>query len=238
MTTEGATALIDLVGDGKKFATAEDLAKGKIEADRFIAQLQSETATLRDELQKALEKVNSTSALETLVTNLQNKNTTESAQTETKPATSADNQTALGLSQEDVVKLIEAREAAKAQQRNYDTSMAQVNKVYGDKAKEFLETRARELGLEVSTLETLARTSPQAFVNAVGVSQRDASTRSMSTTSVNSEGLNPDSFSNVRNKTYYDAKMKEMGAAKFILDRTVQIQMYKDMDVLGDSFFQ
>ena len=36
--------LAELVGDGKKFQTVEDLAKGKQESDAFIVKLQDENA--------------------------------------------------------------------------------------------------------------------------------------------------------------------------------------------------
>src|SRR5690242_15072647 len=43
-----------LVGEGKKFKTPQDLAKGKMESDKFIVQLQKEQAALREELNKRL----------------------------------------------------------------------------------------------------------------------------------------------------------------------------------------
>ena len=46
--------LADLVGEGKKFATVEDLAKGKQESDRFIEQLQGELSGLREDLGKRM----------------------------------------------------------------------------------------------------------------------------------------------------------------------------------------
>ena len=45
----GADALAELVGEGKKYATVEDLAKGAVNAQRHIGTLEQETATLREQ---------------------------------------------------------------------------------------------------------------------------------------------------------------------------------------------
>ena len=42
-----ADPLQELVGEGKKFKSIEDLAKSKVEADRFIDKLKSENDALR-----------------------------------------------------------------------------------------------------------------------------------------------------------------------------------------------
>jgi len=46
------TSLEELVGEGKKFKTVEDLAKGKLEADSFIAQLEGELKGVKGDLTK------------------------------------------------------------------------------------------------------------------------------------------------------------------------------------------
>ena len=62
--------LKELVGEGKKFKTVEDLAKGKAESDAFISSVTRENKELRDSYKKAIEEVNSRTRLEDLVTKL------------------------------------------------------------------------------------------------------------------------------------------------------------------------
>lgn len=45
----GADALAELVGEGKKYATVEDLAKGMVHGQHHIGTLEQETATLREQ---------------------------------------------------------------------------------------------------------------------------------------------------------------------------------------------
>jgi len=45
----GAEALANLVGEGKKYATVEDMAKGAVNAQHHIGTLEQETATLREQ---------------------------------------------------------------------------------------------------------------------------------------------------------------------------------------------
>lgn len=45
----GEAALADLVGEGKKYATVEDLAKGMVHGQHHIGTLEHETATLREQ---------------------------------------------------------------------------------------------------------------------------------------------------------------------------------------------
>ncbi len=39
---------LDLVGEGKRYKSVEELAKGKIEGDKFIAKLEDELQELRE----------------------------------------------------------------------------------------------------------------------------------------------------------------------------------------------
>lgn len=138
------------------------------------------------------------------------------------------------LSQDDIVKIIEAREAEKVQERNLNTAMEKVKKFYGDKADEFLTQKAQSLGLTVDQLKALGRSSSEALTGVLGINGRDASTRPMATGSHNTTPVG--TGEEVRNKAYYDKLRKEMGNTKFILDRSLQIQLMKDFNRLGDAW--
>lgn len=235
MTIEDKTSVRDqLVGEGKKFKTDEDLAKGKLEADAFVASLTQETAELKRQLSEALKHADTTSALEKIMTEITKPTVTDDKTIAGSP-TDKVNQTQT-LSQDDIVKIIEAREVEKQAVRNHADALAKVQKVYGDKTAEVLAAKAANLGLSVDELTALARRSPSAFVTLVGANPSNPGTRSMASAgTVNSQaqdGPNP----GVRNKAFYDAKMKEMGATKFVFDSKLQIQLHKDRMELGDEW--
>jgi hypothetical protein len=239
MSTENQTNVLDtLVGEGKKFASVEALAAGKLEADRFVERILQEKQELAEQLKQALKAQDKESALEKIMTELTNKNqnTTDPSQTQTTPPQKVYNQTT-GLTQEEVVRLIEAQEVRKREDANLNRSLAKFKEVYGDKSEEALKTTADKLGLTVETLHSLARTSPDAFFNTVGLNQRDSSTRSMTNNGRSGESFTQTPADNgERNRAYYENLRKEMGGAKFALDTRLQAQMWRDITTLGDRF--
>lgn len=239
MTTDtlNQSVLDSLVGEGKKFKTQEDLAKGKVEADAFIVTLQNTINQLADELKQANVSADRKAHLENLMSTLTNTTKNPSETKQGNQPQNPSNQSGSGLSHDDVVKLLEQRDAQAAQARNLAEAYNPVRKVYGDKTDEVIAAKAKQLGMSVEQLENLAKTSPAAFLNVVGVNARDNSTRSMANhSSVNAVGGNGGHEPQVRNKAYYDGLQKEMGSWKFATDAKLQVQLHKDMQALGDAW--
>lgn len=236
MTTENQTNVLDeLVGEGKKFATVEDLAKKIEHQDSFIEQIKSENATLRAELEQALAGSDRKAVLEKIMASLTNNTTDEGETKPNQPPDKGKDNSSASLSHDDVVKILEAREREAREARNYSAAIEPVKKVYGEKTEETLAAKAQELGLTVEELTNIAKRSPQAFQSLVGVS-RDSTTRSMTNhPSKNSASAGSES-GGVRNKAYYDNLKKEMGIRNFILDSKLQVQMHKDRMELGDAW--
>jgi hypothetical protein len=237
MTTENQTNVLEtLVGEGKKYKTPEDLAKSRIEADAFIEILKSELATVREEVKKLGLTDDRKIQLEKLMSSLTNTTNDGTTKPDQKPTGGAD-QTPKALSHDDVVRLLEQRDAEAAKARNFAAALAPFRKVHGEKTDEALAKKAAELGMPVESLLDLAKTSPVAFQNAVGVNARDSSTRSMANaSSVNALGATDPGAPSIRNKAYYDGLMKQMGALKFALDAPLQVQMHKDLRAMGDEW--
>lgn len=232
--SEAATTVLDeLVGEGKKFQTAEDLAKGKKDADVYIASLLERLDTIKGEYETVSQKAAKTEALENLLNKLTKKEEdTVTDSTEKGIPENLGNQPQ-ALSQDDIVKILEAREASQQADRNKNEAIAKVAKVYGDKTKEVLEARAVALGMTVDELTKLAERSPTAFVSLVGVSSTP-STVAMARGSSPAQG---DTSSNgVRNKAFYDNLKKELGTMKFVMDSKLQAQLHRDMHALGDNW--
>jgi hypothetical protein len=236
MTTEATTtALETLVGDGKKFKDLEALAKGKVDADAFIVTLQEQVRQLSEELSQANVSADRKTQLENLMSSLTNTTKTPASTPAGNQPQESNNQTT-GLSHDDVVKLLEARDREAAQKRNLEVAYTPVRKLYGEKTDEVLNAKAAELGMSREALDNLAKTSPQAFVNVVGVNKTDNSTRSMASHSSVSNPAGGPGSDGVRNKAYYDALKQKMGAKAYAFDAKLQVQLHKDMVALGDAW--
>ena len=151
-----------LVGPGKKFDTAEALAKGKSEADAFIEQLKHE----KQELLNALNKVES----------LSEKNATVAEVLEELRKQSSGSEGNQSLTDEELSKKIEemmkGREVSQTREANrMQGNKLLLEKVGGDTeaAKKYLEDRAMKLGLAPEQLVALSESSPVAFAQLIDV---------------------------------------------------------------------
>src|SRR3990167_440993 len=217
MTPPVPEALNELVGEGKKFQTVEDLAKGKKESDAFIEQLKTEQAALRAQLVELDAKAKEGATLKDLMAKLE----------ATKPNSNGKDGTA-GLSQDEISKLVlstvEQRDKDLARTTNRTKANEEVLKKFqGDaaKASAYVEAKATELGLSKEALGNLSETSPAAFAQLLGLNV--ANTQSRATTdvkTVNTEALLNHSSGN-KDATYYQA-LKRANSKEFWAPRTQQ----------------
>lgn len=179
-----------LVGEGKKFRTIEDLAKGKLEADRFIEQLKSELDELRKKSEEA-EKMSLT--MEELFAKLESER--NSGGDESTPSTGETHQTEEGNRAEPDVGTKEALSALdpnalKAvvaevleEQRRKERIAQGLEKVVGEFAKtlegdtpvnEALSKKLQEVGISESTFTAMAAENPDLALVALGLKKEEA----------------------------------------------------------------
>ena len=86
-------------------------------------------------------------------------------------------------------------------------------------------------------LVDMARRNPKAFARLIGEDSQTSITGAPVSprNSAAVMGNNPGN-SSVRNAAYYENLKKTMGAKKFILDRSLQVQMHNDMVALGERW--
>ncbi len=238
-TPPATDPLQELVGEGRKFKSVEDLAKSKLEADRFIDKLKDENDALRKLVKDSERTTHMTSAIERLlasVTKSEDESSNQPAAPSPAPVTNLDNQ-AKAISAEDVVKIVHAVEEQRRMAANEQQALNNLSKKYGDKATEVLESRASELGMDKAMLVDMARRNPKAFARLIGEDgQPSAPVSSVSArNSAAVLGNNP-SNSSIRNAAYYEGLKKTMGTKKFVLDRQLQVQMHNDMNALGERW--
>ena len=237
--TPVADPLQELVGDGKKFKSVDDLAKSKLEADRFIDKLKDENDALRKLVKESERTTHMTSAIERLlasVTKSEDESSNQPAAPSLPPVTNPETMTK-AISAEDVVKIVHAVEEQRRMAANEQQALNILSKKYGEKTDEVLSSRASELGMDKGMLIDMARRNPKAFSRLIGEdSQTNITGAQVSArNSAAVLGNNP-SNNSVRNAAYYENLKKNMGVKKFILDRSIQVQMHNDMSVLGDRW--
>lgn len=193
--------LESLVGEGRKFKTVEELARGKKEADAFIQRLQGELEGLRAELK---EREDSKRMVEDLRKELLEKK---------EPAPIKD------MSNTDIKSVVTEQLKELEAQKNAEQNLKIINEKmfgkYGKDAADVVAKKAIALGVNKGFLESVALRSPQAFLTMMGVEEIQEASKPASgatkqgiSSSVNVEAA----ITNVpqqAQKNYYDTMRKE-----------------------------
>ncbi len=217
-----------LVGEGKKFKTPEDLAKGKLESDRFIEQLKREQAELRQELNTRLsleEFLDQQKALSnTQVPEVPTQTTrTENVESLTKAEISAIVRDALTY---------EKTTASQAENMNYVRS--ELINSWGPDYTKKLAAQAADLGVDKEFLNNLAATKPKAFLKLVQAQAPQAVDTTSVTPPRSSVRVNTNT-SGMKNETYY-AKLRKSDP-KTYFSPAVQAERHQMAQRLGTAFF-
>lgn len=219
-----------LVGEGKKFKTIDDLARGKLESDAFIAKLQSELAEMRSELNQRLSVEDALRKHDERY-----RQPTESTPQETPAEEKVDNR---GVSQEEIEKFvldtIEKRDAFRSKKENLQSVKERLQAHFGADYRTKVREKLNSLSLGEDFANGLAATQPKAFLELVGV-RETPNAPSYEQSSVTSSVRLPTSGTEPRNYGYYRKLQAENPKEYF--SQKVQMQMHKDAQEQGESFF-
>lgn len=220
----------DLVGEGKKFKTVEDLAKGKLEADRFIEKLTREQAELRNEL-------NTRIGLTEFLDQIKN-STTQQNQPSGDNQVRNGGENATALTPEQIEELLDRKLTAKEQARiaseNLKVTKQKLAEAFGPNYVNKLNEEANNLGLSKEYMNNLAATAPQALFKLLGVDNR-AQPQDLFTPPSNGFRTPTANAPVERTQSWYDQlKAKD---PKQYWDAKTQVQLHKDAIRLGERFF-
>lgn len=225
--------LESLVGEGKKFDSVESLAKGKLEADRYIEELKQKLEGLEDtnsKLDNLLEKVGksgeSTSQNSTPAANRENSGEPVSTSTN---ALDTDSVEAL------VEQKIRERVAEDTKQTNLNTVRQNLEQKYGGNAPTIVQEKARELGMDMAELDALAANNPKAFLTLVDGGSTNTNENSLFKSSVNSDAFANKSKTIEKGWSHFEKIMKE-SKSKFY-SPAVQAEINKIADEVGTDVF-
>lgn len=225
--------LSELVGPDKKFKTAEDLARGKAEADVMIELFKKRQDDLRRDYLELREEANAQAKFQDLVDQLrtpQNIQTPNTIVPEVKqPAVNPDEINSL------VSNAIVQHENQKKRTDNYNLVQAKLKEELGDKSRDFLLSKMNTLGLSAEEINETARKSPTAFFNMVGLNkvQSEDLFQNLPRSSQRSDPFAPQGAPK-RTWSYYQA-MKKSDPAAYTSPKIAN-QMLDDMVALGDAF--
>ena len=220
--------IIEAKGDNWK--DPEVLAKGKLEADGYIKNLEDQLTQMREDLKKqeykseVLEQLQSKAAENTAASN----GVPNNSNTETQNTSGT-------FSEEDLKSLVEKtlgqRELEAKVQGNLQLVDKELEGSFGTEAKAQIEKKATELGMSVDRLRDIAAESPNAFFALIGENKRPANP--MVSGSVRTEGVAMQP-STERNFEYYQNLRREN--RNLYYSAKTQQQMFEDKARLGEKF--
>lgn len=224
----------ELVGEGRKFKTQEDLARGKFESDRMIAFKNKEFDDLRTSYLELLEQNKAGPKLQELLDRLNDQQLTSR---ETPPSNEDTKSPAMDYKEIEslVSRKIQETEMSRKQEANFNVVKNKLIERFGNNYKNSVKQHMDELGLSDDDVNALARKSPTAFFKTMGL--EDKETESFQAPPRNER--RSDNFvpkgSEKRNWAYYEKLRK--AEPKVYLDSKTQTQMYKDALEFGDAFY-
>ena len=219
---------------GENWSNPEVLAKGKLEADTYIQQLETQLTQMREDLGKQ-------DYAAKLLDQLQNKAADPTTAKPVMPNKNNDiggtseGNTNPSLSEEDLKSLVEqtltAREKDSVVKQNLSFVDAELEKSFGTNAKATVQNKAKELGISIERMQEIAAESPNAFFSLIGEPKK--SFNPMVQGSVRTEGVNMQTSAE-RNWSYYQNLRKSDRHTYY--SPKVQQQLMEDKMRMGDKF--
>lgn len=211
---------LNLVGEGKKYKSIEDLDKAYLNAESHIQKIERENAELR-------EKISAAKGVEEVLAALGQTGAQQQEEGETTPS-AVDPQ----LIQSLVEKTIEQRESLSKQRQNATEVVTKLQEMYGDKAEEVFNIKQTELGVD---LNALAMSSPKAALALLANNAAQEPARRSDTGTVNTESL----MTKHRNRTgTYDYWKQQYKEGKINMEDMLKGQ-HRSLNEMGsDSFYQ
>lgn len=229
--------LEELVGEGKKFKTVEDLARGKYEADMHVALKNRQLDDLTKDYSKLREDYNATPKLQEVLDQLlAAKDTSSNNNTQMNEDTR--NESAFDPSKLD--SMVETKfqeiEAKRKAQENWNTVKDKLQEKLGERFPEILASQTQKLGLTADKVEELARTSPSAFFRLMGLDevQSQDTFQSPPRTTQNATAFAP---STNKSRKWSDWKSLQKTQPGLFSDPKAHNQMMADIKAIGEKAF-
>lgn len=224
--------LEELVGEGKKFKSIEDLARGKAEADLYVDHLKSRQDELRADYLKMREEYTAGPKLkETLDQYMQE---FRQSQNTNQPLGNEDKSVFDETKVADMVKQhLAANKQLDREEANAARVESKLKEIYGPGYKASVKQQIDQLGMTVDFFNDMARQYPDALMRTLGADAPNAR-ETFQSPPTSTQRLDPTSASGQRTWSFYE-KMRKTDPVRY-RDPKTQDQMFKDATYLGDKF--
>lgn len=225
--------LEELVGEGRKFKSNSELARGKAESDLYIEHMKARMDELRQDYTKLHEEYNAGPKLkETLDQYMQELKQSQGANTppgqEDKPSVLDETKLADMIKQH-----IAANKQLDSEDSNARTVESKLQATYGPNYKQLVSQQIASIGMTSDFFNDMARKYPDALMRTLGIEgQRQQENFQAPPTST--RGSDPFAGPTKRTNAYYQ-KMRQTDPVRY-RDPKTQDQMFKDYATLGDEF--
>ncbi len=218
---------------GENWKDPEVLAKGKLEADNYISELERQLNQMREDMSKQ-------DYAKSLLDQLQNKAAEPTTAKTAMPNNNnnggtTDGNTNPNLSEDDLKSLVEQTLTAREQENTVKQNLAVVDqeleKSFGTDAKAVIQKKAEELGMSLQRMQDIAAESPTAFFALIGEPKK--SFNPLVQGSVRTEGVNMQ-VSTERDWSYYQKLRREN--RNLYYTPKIQRQLMDDKMRLGEKF--
>jgi len=228
-TEENKSIVSDLVGEGKKYSSYQELEKAYTNADQFINRLKEEGVQLRGELDKRLNA-------EDMVEQIKREREELKAQAE-----AAQGNTTPQFDESKLTDLISSTLAQKETQKTVEANIlnvdAKMKEMYGEKAKDVLHQKASENAVSVEFMMEVAAKSPTAFFNTLGISAKGQTTPSNTHSSgTNTQAMNTSNSSTEVGTWKYFEELRKSNPKEYYKPAT-QNQLFKMRTEKGQEAF-
>lgn len=225
--------LSEMVGEGKKFKTSEDLAKGKFHADQTIELMKRRLDELTNDYTRLREDNMSKAKLEELIEQLnqrQQQPSNENTQVkDSKPMIDPDQLDSL------ISNKVQQMEISKKQAENFKMVQSKLKEKWGDNYPTALKRQLDNLGLDKDFVDNMAKNHPTALIKTLGLEDQPAQDSFFAPPR---SAQRQDNFSPTgkekRTWSYYQELKKTNPSLYF--DPKMAVQIQKDAIELGEEF--
>lgn len=220
---------------GENWKDPEVLAKGKMEADAYIKNLEDQLTQMRDDLSKQDYAAKLLQQLEGKASATTNEKPLASNNNNNDGGTATGGDTNLAVSEDVLKSLVEKtlteRDSKAITQQNISVVDSKLEELYGTEARSHVINKSKELGVSIERMQEIAAESPSAFFSLIGEPQK--SFKPMTQGSVRTEGVTNQSSSE-RDWSYYQNLRRENKHLYY--SPKVQQQLMEDKMRMGDKF--
>lgn len=217
--------------DRSKYASDQEMhqaiAKSNVHGSRTIEHKNKEFDELRETLFSKTAEANTAAKLDELLQKLENRDNNKDLTNNPNVGDVTNSAIDDAKIENIIAKKLQEIEVSRNEKSNLDKVDQRLQEEYGSNASRILKDKMNTLGISNEDLKFLARKSPEAVFNALGLNQRETNDfQSVPRSSVRTDGFKPEPT--IRDAVYWE-KMRNENSKEYFSQKN-SVQRLKDMD--------